>query len=654
MWFQQGNKVEIHRDVSFPPEIAGELSAQEEIEDKAEIQVQQMQQTQENEEEAKNDNNNDLEQVEENHVEEREDAAQEPQIPDAGRAENQLYEQHQPAEQAYGLRNRANLNRPARFDQYIVDIAEICFAEGQDPVTYEKAVHSSDADLWKNAMSEEMALLMGNKTWQLVKPPADAKVLQNRWVFRKKPTLDGLSTRYKARLIVKGFSQRPGIDFEETFSPVAKYASIRAVLSLAAASGMHLVQFDIKTVFLNGDLEENIFMAQPKGFDDGTGRGCKLEKALYGLKQSARCWNRKFVHSLEKVNLKPSEADPCIFTAENGGEKLMLAIYIDDGLVATTCKQKAEELLDYLNTELEITVTPLHLYLGMEIEQPPDRSLFSNQSKYTQKILRRFRMEDAHTVAIPADQHQDLSLQNINDEEEPVQAPYREAVGSLLYLATVTRPDIAYAVHAVSQYCESPKKVHWHAIKRILKYIKGTSDYGLWFPYSKNKIKLEAYSDADFAGDKTTRKSTTGFFIKFGKIPIVWGSQKQTSVSMSTTESEYIAASETVRELIWILRLFRGLVKDKIEKPIMLVDNQSAIKLVKNPEFHRKTKHIEVRYHFVRNAHEEKVFDLDYINTNNQIADILTKPLSRDRFEYLRTKLGVIAKKEVCQPKVGV
>lgn len=215
-------------------------------------------------------------------------------------------------------------------DRFVVDIAETFFAEGQDRVIYEKAVHCSEAELWKDAMNEEIDSLMENKTWKLVKPPVDAKILQNQWVYRKKPTLDGFNARYKARLVVKDFSQRPGIDFDETFSPVAKYASIRAVLSLAAASGMYVVQFDIKTAFLNGHLEESVFMIQPKGFDDGTGQVCKLERALYGLKQSARCWNQKFVRTLRKVGLELSQANPCIFTTRDCKEKLMLAIYIDD------------------------------------------------------------------------------------------------------------------------------------------------------------------------------------------------------------------------------------------------------------------------------------------------------------------------------------
>lgn len=258
---------------------------------------------------------------------------------------------------------------------------------------------------------------------------------------------------------------------------MVKFDSIRAILAVTAAAGMKLAQFDVKTAFLSGDLSEDVYMTQPEGFEDGTDHVCKLQKALYGFKQSARCWNKKFTHCLKKFNLEASEADPCVFTARSDGEKLILAIYINDCLVASTCERKINELLEYLATEVEITITPLNLFLDMEIKYSPDGSIFVSQARYAKKVVERFRLEDAHAVAIPADQHQDLSLQNSESEETAVNVPYKEAVGSLLYLATITKPDIAYAVNAVSQHAESPTKQHWNAVKRIIKYIKGIINY---------------------------------------------------------------------------------------------------------------------------------------------------------------------------------
>ena len=495
-------------------------------------------------------------------------------------------------------------------------------------------------------MAEEIDSLLKNETGNLVELPARAKVLPNRWVYRYKPAACGREARHKARLVVKGFSQRLGIDYEETFSLVVKFGSIRSILATAAVSRMQICQFDVKTAFLHGELTEEIFMDQPKGFEDGTGRVCNLKRALYGLKQAARCWNKKFVECLTEFNLKATSADPCVFTSHNDGETLILAIYIDDGLVASTSETKISDLLQHLAVALEITAAPLGLFLGMEVEHYADVLIFPHQVSYAQKVLNRFNMNHANTVAIPADQHTDLSLLDQEDGNEVVNVPYKEAVGSLLYLALVTRPDIAYSVHAVSKYAESPKKIHWNAIKRILKYIKGTIKHGILFSSRGKDLDLSAYSDADFAGDKNTRKSTSGYLIKVANGPVAWGVVKQRSVSLSTTESEFIAACLTTKELIWIKRLMGDLVKRQRNIPTLYIDNQSAIKLIKNSQFNRRSKHIDVQYHFIRQHHEEKDFVLKYISTGEQQADIFTKPLNKSIFEKIRNKINVLCERD--------
>lgn len=653
VWFPSQGKIDTHRDVKFIAEEKLEIKKQE----KEYATIRTTNGTSEGEEESDDEGQStDNDQSEENSTDgymtdegareapDQQHTAAEPQDETGQRGDNG--DAPGTSGEKRQLRSREKLRPPQRYTDYELDYGDVFVVETEEPQDYHEAMKSTNKAEWKKAMEDEMGSLHENSTWDLVYPPQNAKVLPNRWVFRRKPAIGGRQERFKARLVVKGFSQRPGIDYEETFSPVVKFGSIRTVLAVAAMSKMQLMQFDVKTAYLNGDLDEEIYMQQPKGYEDGSGKICKLRKALYGLKQSARCWNRKFVDSLKKFKLTATSEDPCVFVSHNENEILILAIYIDDGLIASTSSSKITSLLQHLSTALRIIASPLSTFLGMEIEQYEDGSIFANQAAYARKVLDRFRMDDANSVAIPADQHTSLSLEDPSLEDEVVHVPYKEAVGSLLFLATVTRPDIAYSVSAVSQYAEAPRKLHWNAVKRILKYVKGTVTHGIWFPGEHEKIRINAYSDADFAGDKRTRKSTSGFIVKVADATVVWGSQKQKSVALSTMESEYIAASQTSKELIWSDRLLKTLVTSKVEVPIIHIDNQSAINFIKNPQISRNSKHIEVRYHFVKDHYERKDFEIEYVNTNEQIADIMTKPLSKQRFEYLRSKINVISKKE--------
>lgn len=511
--------------------------------------------------------------------------------------------------------------------------------ESDEPQDYEDAIHSKYKDLWQTAMNDEMCSLNKNKTWQLVDPPKHRKIISNRWVFRIKKLPDGKTDRYKARLVVRGFTQRYGVDYTETFSPVVKFSSVRSILAVAASENLILKQFDVKTAFLYGLLNEDIYMEQPIGYNDGTGRVCKLFKSLYGLKQSSRCWNQQFSEFLQKFNFKISTCDPCVFISNQNGNKMVLAIYIDDGLIAAKRSVDIANLLEYLQLKFEIKVFDASIFLGLEICHT-GRGIHICQRSYAKKILERFNMIDAHPVATPIDQ----SIFAVIDDEQHVsnvvKYPYREAIGSLMYLAVATRPDIAFALGSVSRYMENPKQVHINAIKRLLRYLKGTLDYGIVFDYNERLI-LAAYSDADYAGDVVTRRSTSGFVFMLGSGAVSWCSQRQKCVSLSTTESEYVAASEAVKELVWLSSLIKELMTG-FNIATLYMDNQSAIRLIKNPEFHKRSKHIDVRFHFIREKYEEKLFELNYVPSAEQTADILTKPLAKDIFEYLRLKMGII------------
>ncbi|UYV63705.1 hypothetical protein LAZ67_2005372 [Cordylochernes scorpioides] len=506
---------------------------------------------------------------------------------------NQIYEQNDTQDiekiesnvqtsDVYNLRDRSNISKPQRY----ID-AEINIAEALEPKTYKEAMDSPNAQFWKEAMNEEMNSLTENDVYECTTLPPGQKSIDCKWVLKTKLNSKGEITRYKARLVAKGFAQKKGIDYEETFSPVARHDTIRTLLAIAANEDLKLVQFDIKTAFLYGDLQDQIYIKQPEGFNNGTDLVWKLKKSLYGLKQSPRCWNQKIVNFMKERCLKESTADPCLFFRKTNDHLLIIAIYADDGIIAGTNEQEIKEFLDELMFSFKITSEPLNYFLGIEIERQPDGSIFINQKAYIKRILEKFNMSQANKVGTPTDNS------TVPGEAEILEnVPFREAIGSLMHLSCLTRPDITFALNKVSQKLAAPTKYDWEAVKRIFKYLVGTTEYGIMYQKGHKVGVLESFSDADFAGDPETRRSTSGVVCKLAGGAISWLSQKQRSVSLSTTEAELVAASNTAKEVIWLNRLFSEISPLK-EQPIIKVDNASTIKLIKNPEFHKRTKHIE-------------------------------------------------------------
>ena len=514
-------------------------------------------------------------------------------------------------------------------------------ASSAEPCNYDQAIKSDENNEWLKAMQDEYDSLIKNQTWILVDAPKDQKIVDNRWVYRVKRNPDSTVNRYKARLVARGFSQSYGVDYTETFSPVVKFASIRTLLAIAAERKMYMKQFDVQTAFLYGDLAETVYMKQPVGFNDGTNRVCKLLKSLYGLKQAPRCWNTKFKKFIFDFEFKESVADSCVFIRKNGAETTFLAIFVDDGLIISSSENYIYPVVEHLGQHFNIKVFDAQYFLGLEMNREADGSIHLSQKAYTLKLLSSFGFSDANAVSTPADYQQILEVEGERDE---VNFPYRQAVGSLIYLAIGTRPDISFAVSYVSRFMEHPSKSHVTALKRIFRYLKGTCDYGILFSSKNaNNFKFYIYSDADYAGCVQTRRSTTGYCLMLGTGIVSWCSERQSSVSHSTAESEYIAASQASRELVWLKRLLAE-VDEQLGsgQPILYVDNESAVKLIKNPVLHKRTKHIEVRYHFVREKYEEKVFDVKGVSTENQLADIFTKALPKVKFENLRFMLNVI------------
>lgn len=476
--------------------------------------------------------------------------------------------------------------------------------------------------------------------WSLEELPQRKRVVDTKWVFTIKLKGDGTIDRYKARLVARGFKQKEGIDYKETFSPVARFETVRAVLSVAVNEDLILAQFDVKTAFLNGCLEEEVYIKQPVGFEDGSDRVCRLKKSLYGLKQAPRCWNQRLTKFLKSKHFVNTEADPCLYIRNRNENKLIVVIYVDDGLVAGSNQEDINEFLSQMESEFEIKKGNFEYFLGVSIMKLQDGSLFLSQKTYARKILERFNMSEANAVSTPA-----LKFEKPERDEIETKVPFRECVGSLMYLMLVTRPDITYAVSYVGQYLEKPSRKNWSDVKRILRYIKGTLDCGLVFKKVDSPV-LEGYADADFASDENSRLSRSGFIAQYGKCSVSWFSRKQTSVVLSTTESEYVASSEGARELMWLQKLLSEITEVHCI-PKLFVDNNGAVKLSKSSQvFHKRSKHIDVRHHYVRDMVENNKILLEHISGEKQLADVMTKPLPRPRFAKLIEGFNIV-KEEV-------
>jgi Reverse transcriptase (RNA-dependent DNA polymerase) len=380
-------------------------------------------------------------------------------------------------------------------------------------------------------------------------------------------------------------------------------------------------------------------MKQPEGFDDKSGRVCHLKKSLYGLKQAPRQWHIKLREFLLTFGLKQSTADPCLFyfISDDHNEILMCGIYVDDGLVCATPEVKAR-FLGELVQEFKVTVEDATYFLSIQIRKMEDGSVFINQQSYAEKVLARFNMADANGVSTPI--QKGLMTEGVESHPIDERTPYRQAIGSLMYLAVATRPDMAFAVSYLSQFLDKAESIHWAMVQCTLKYLKATKGHGLEYKVNYKPGELECYSDADYASDVETRKSVSGILCMYSGAAISWASRRQQSVSLSTTESEFHAASEAAKEIVWLTRMFSE-VSPLVSIPTLQVDNISAVRLAKNSEFHNRTKHIAVRLYYIREQVNEGNMAIKHIPGTDQAADILTKVLPKKRFQQLRDILGI-------------
>ena len=499
------------------------------------------------------------------------------------------------------------------------------------PETYKQAISSNDSVGWVNAMKTEFEALCENETFDLVSKP-NKKVIGGRWVFARKKDENGVEI-FKARYVAKGFSQVPYVDYGETFSPTAKLTSVRLVLQAAVNNNMSLYQLDVKTAYLNATIDYDIFVTQPPGFVEVDREGnelvWKLKKSLYGLKQSGRMWHNCLHDFLISNGFKQMIPDNCVYVWDRGVEILILIVWVDDIVIATKCVKTADHIKEQLSSRFKMKdFGTLSNFLGIQFEVSVG-SIKMHQSEYAQKILERFNMLECHPKSLPCN----LDSTNIDfDNQSPYledNTLYREIVGSLIYLMTCTRPDLCYVVTVLSQNLSKPKMVHLNLAKHVLRYLKGTQNHGLVYK-GTNKLQIIGYTDASWAstGD---RRSISGYCYSMSENSslVSWKSKKQSVVALSSCESEYIGITLAMQEGVFLKQMFDGIGLGQSSGVLLNVDNMGAIDLSKNPVHHQRSKHIDVRFHYLRSKVLDGSFVLKYVPSKENVADIFTKACTK-------------------------
>ncbi|KAH0847628.1 hypothetical protein FOPE_00796 [Fonsecaea pedrosoi] len=489
-----------------------------------------------------------------------------------------------------------------------------------DPQSYAEAMRAPDAPEFVNAMGRELGSMDKNKVYEICKLPPSARAITARWVWKRKMDHRGKIKTYKVRLVARGFQQTEGIDYVETFAAVVKPASYRILFALSAKLGYQIHQMDVKTAFLNGSLDQPVYMKPPPGMKVPRGHVLKLTKSLYGLKQAPRAWYEKFRITLLAQGWRISQHDPCIFIHDKF--QLIMGLWVDDILIAGKDVKKIDSVKEKLSEEFDMT-----------------------DEGYITQILQRYDLENITPVATPLDLKIKLRKETGNITTPAFKAEYQSKVGSLNYASNGTRPDIAFAVGYVARFCSNPTQAHMDAVHRIYAYLAGTKKKGLRFRKGEiDQLGVCGYVDSDFANCEDSRKSTTGFMFTMAGAPISWSSKRQTTVAQSTMDAEYIAAAEAARDAVWIRNFINDLKVQgtSISTIPLLIDNNSALKLTHNPEFHNRSKHIDVKYHFIREkAMDTKEIETKRVATKDNLADILTKSLPKPLHQGLMGRMGV-------------
>jgi hypothetical protein len=524
-----------------------------------------------------------------------------------------------------------------------------------EPKTAKQARQSAYATEWEQAMQDELnAFQRLGTSVRIPLKDQTAKVkgkkhLSNCWVFKVKPLVDSTNLKpykFKACLVIKGYEQKYGEDFQETWASVATMASLRVLVAISAKLGKQIYQMDVKNAFLNAELDETIFTVLREGFDDGSGDVLLLRKSLYGLKQSPRQWFLCIDEKLKSIGFKPSGADQNLYLRRD----CILLLYVDNIWHIPLSDAITQEIREALESWFAMTwMGEAKHFLGIDLHYLEDGSIGLSQQSYVEEILERFGMENSRPAKTPL--LAGVNLPPIPPDASPANPAdklmYQRIVGSLMYAMVATRSDLAFAVSAVGQFASNPQKDHWNAINHILRYLRGSAEYTLVYS-EEGTLAFAGYTDADWGGNLPDRRSTSGNIFTLGNTAISWTSTRQKSVALSSTEAEYMASCTAAQEAIWLRRMLQDiqdifLVRSISELPstTLFMDNQSAMALTKNPEYRKRTKHIEIAYHFVRECVASGKISVEYISTDDMTVDVMTKALPQIKHEKHIRAMGL-------------
>ncbi|CAL2274253.1 unnamed protein product [Prunus armeniaca] len=558
--------------------------------------------------------------------------------------------QEAPAPQRRSNRNR----RPAISQDYVVYLQESEFmaSDFEDPLFFNEAINSPEVLKWKEAMESELDSMENNQVWDLVELPEGVKPIGCKWVFKTKKDSMGNIERFKARLVAKGFTQKEGIDYSETFSPVSTKDAFRIIMALTAQYDLFLHQMDVKTTFLNGRLDEEIYMVQPEGFikEGEEHLVCKLKKSIYGLNQASRQWYLRFDEVVSSQGFTENPVDECIYLKFSGSNFIFLVLYVDDILLATNNLSMLADTKFFLSSHFEMKDMGEASYvLGVEIHRDRSRGMLGlSQKGYIERVLKRFNMLSYASGEVPITKGDKLSRaqspQNELEKEEMKNRPYASLVGSLMYAQVCTRPDIAFAISVLGRFQANPRNAHWIAAKKDMRYFQRTKSFMLVYQRQES-LELVGYCDSDFAGCPDDLKSTSAFVFLLARGAVSWKSSKQSTVAASTMQAEFVACYEATIQASWLKNFITGLcVVDSIARPVQIFcDNSATVFYSRNNKRSAGTKHLEIKFLLVREKIKQGQTRIDHISTHDMIADPLNKAIPNSIFKRHVTSMGILA-----------